>query len=355
MKITIVPGRHLTPEHIRAWSALQVTVPALSSPFLCLEFTVAVAAVRDDVRVGILEQDGRMVGFFPHQRGRFIGEPVGGWLNDLQGVIVQPGADWDAGALIRGCGLLEWRFGRLLASQAPFAPFHVRRHASALIDVSGGYDAYRAGKRQAGHHRVRDVARQERLLERRIAPLRFEMHSGDPRLLATLMQWKFERYAGRGYRDVFALPWARQLVERIHATQMPHFGGVLSVLYAGDEVAAVQMGLRSRDVWHHWFPAYNQKFAKYSPGLILFLRMAQHASAAGLHRIELGGGSYPYKQAFANSSIMLAEGAVARLPAITAGRRWCRSSATLIRQSPLLHPPARAVNRALHGVMRFCR
>ena len=358
MKITVIPGRQLTPEHVQAWSALQATVPALSSPFLCPEFTVAVAAVRDDVRVGILEQGGRMVGFFPHQRRRwFVGEPVGGWLNDLQGVIAQPDAEWDAGALIRGCGLLEWRYGRLLASQEPFAPFHLRRHASAFIDVSRGYDAYLAEKRQSGVdlENVQQLARKTRNVEREIGPLRFESHSSDISVLAALMRWKSERYAPHGYRDAFAVSWARRLLERVHATQTLHFGGILSVLYAGDEVAAAHMGLRSESLWHFWFPAYNPRFARYSPGLMLLLRMAQHASAAGLQGIELGGGAYAFKQTLANRSVILAEGGVARLPAITAARRWRRSSATLIRQSPLLHLPARAVNRALHGVMRLCR
>ena len=358
MKIAVIPGRQLTPDHVQTWSALEAAVPAFSSPFLRPEFTVAVAAVRDDVRVGILEQDGRMVGFFPHQRGRlFVGEPVGGWLNDLQGVIAQPGAGWDAGALIRGCGLLEWRFGRLLASQEPLAPFHLCLHASAFIDVSRGYDAYLAEKREGGvdPENVQQLARKTRNIEREIGPLRFEPHSSDANVLAALMRWKSERYAPRGYRDAFAISWARRLVERVHATQTPQFGGILSVLYAGDEVAAAHMGLRSHSLWHFWFPAYNPRFARYSPGLMLLLRMAQHASVAGLQGIELGGGAYAFKHALTNRSVALAEGTVDRLPAITAARRWCRSSATRIRQSPVLHPPARVVNRALHGVMRLCR
>ena len=151
MKITVIPGRRLTPEHARVWSALQATVQALSSPLLHPEFTVAVAAVRDDVRVGILEQGGRVVGFFPHQRGRLcIGEPVGGWLNDVQGVIAEPGVDWDGVQLMRGCGLAVWKYDRLLASQEPFAPFHVSHPVSEFIDVSRGYEAYLAEKRQGG-------------------------------------------------------------------------------------------------------------------------------------------------------------------------------------------------------------
>ena len=351
MNITVVPGRRLAPEHIKAWSEAQEADSALASPFLRPEFTLAVAGVRDDVNVGVLEQGGQAVGFFPYQRGRFsIGHPVGGPLNDLQGVIVRPGIDWDGVQLIRGCGLLEWKYGRLLASQ--LKPFHLRRHSSAFIDLSRGYDAYVAEKRRAGINpeNILRLARKTRKLERDVGPLRFELHSSDATHLATLMKWKFERYAAHGYDDVFGIPWARQLVERLHATQTASFGGTLSVLYAGDEVAAAHMGIRSQSVWHYWFPAYNRKFAPYSPGLMLLLRMAQHALTAGLRSIELGGGDYEYKQTLMNHSIVLAEGTVDRLPLIATARRWRLSSENAIRQSPFLRPPARTVVRAIRGV-----
>lgn len=351
MNLTVVPARSLTSEQVRLWSELQETNSALSSPFLCPDFTMAVAAVRDDVHVGILEEGGRAVGFFPYQRDRFaIGHPVGGCLNYLQGVIVQPGLEWDGLQLIRGCGLVAWKFSRLLASQKPLEPFHVGLDTSMLIDLSNGYDAYVAEKRHiVGLDRL---ARKARKLEREVGPLRFELHGADANILETLMKWTFERYARRGYSDVFAMSWARRIIRDVHATQTPRFGGMLSVLYAGEEVAAAHMGLRSQDVWHSWFIAYAPRFARYSPGLILYLKMAQHASIAGLRTIELGGGDYPYKRALMNRSITVAEGGVDRLPLIGAARRWQYSSANLIHRSPLLRPTARTILRACRGIKR---
>lgn len=344
MKVTVVPGRLLAPEHIKAWSALQEADSALSSPFLSPDFTLAVAAVRADVTVGILEEDGRVVGFFPHQRGWLpIGCPVGGLINDLQGLIVQSGVDWNAAELVRGCGLFAWKFSRVLASQQGFAPFHLRRDVSGFIDLSLGYSAYAAERRAALEAQY--VRQKAQKLERDVGPLRFEVHSRDPLPLATLMRWKAERYAGRGYADVFAIPWVRGVLERIHATQTSRFGGILSVLYAGDEIAAAHMGVRSHNLWHSWVSSYNPRFARYSPGLLLFLKMAESASTMGLQCIELGGGDYPYKRTLMNRSVMVAEGTVDRAPAFTAARRWRYSSEEWIRRSPLLRPPARTVLR----------
>lgn len=345
MNITVVPGRLLGPEHVAAWSDLQTADPSLSSPFLCPEFTLAVAAVRGDVYVGILEHGGRVVGFFPHQRDRLaIGHPVGGCLNNLQSVVVRRDAEWDARQLIRECGLMAWTFSRLLASQAPLAPFHVSRDTSMVIDLSGGYAAYAMEKRHViGLDRV---ARKARKLEREVGALRFELHAGDPGLLETLMRWKVERYGRRGYADVYTIPWARQIIRNLFATRLPHFGGVLSVLHAGSEVVAAHMGLRAQGLWHSWFIAYAPQFARYSPGLLLYLKMAEHAAAAGFNRIEVGGGDYPYKRTLMNGSIAVAGGAVDRLPLVGAARRWGHAAADVIRQSPVLRPPARALLRA---------
>lgn len=352
MNITVVPGRLVAPEHIDAWSNLQRLDAALSSPFLSPDFTLAVAAVRDDVEVGVLAQGSTAVGFFPFQRGRFrVGYPVGGWLNEVQAVIMEPGVAWDSVDLIRGCGLLEWDFTRLVGSQHAFEPFQYRRRTAAFIDLPRGYARYAAERRQAGSGEIPKIDALARKLAREVGPLQFDLHSSDAMLLHTLMKWKLDRYSRHGYVDIFAIPWVRQLLERIHATQTPRFGGLLSVLYAGEELVAVHLGMRSHDVWHYWYPAYNPTFARYSPGLILLLRMAQHASTLGLRRIELGGSDeYPYKQRLMNGSDVLLEGAVGRVAAVSAARRWRHLGESWIRESALLHPPARAVLRAFRRI-----
>jgi CelD/BcsL family acetyltransferase involved in cellulose biosynthesis len=352
MKVTLLPARALAPELVAQWSRLQEADPALESPFLRPEFTLAVAGAREDVRVAILEQDGECAGFFPFQRSRFgAGRPVGDWMNDLQGVVARSDVAWDAVELLRGCDLVEWQFPRLLASQTAFAPFHLRRHVSAYMDLSRGFDAYAAERKQAGTRILAKIDAHKRKLERAAGPLRFEAHSRDERALAALMQWKLERYGEHGYEDVFAIGWSRQVVEAIHATQGHAFGGMLSVLYAGDEPVAALMGIRSRTLWHGWLPAYNPKFARYSPGLILLGEMARHAPTAGLERIELGGPeAYAYKQRLMSGSIALAEGTVTRLPLVGAARRSRQSVESWVRRSPTLHPIARTAHRILRKI-----
>jgi CelD/BcsL family acetyltransferase involved in cellulose biosynthesis len=357
MKISVVPARLLAGDHIQRWCDLQAADSSLSSPFLSPEFTMAVAAVRDDVEVGILERGVAAVGFFPFQRGRFSrGRPVGLWLNDLQAVVAEPGTEWGCLDLVRGCRLVELEFSRLLGSQVQFEPFHYQRRRYAFIDVSRGYDTYVEGQRQAANRAIQNADALARKFERDIGPLRFETHSRDAAALSTLMKWKFERYRAHGYVDIFAIPWVRGLMHQVHATQTERFSGVLSVLYAGDEMAAAHLGMRCLRDWHYWYHAYNPKFARYSPGLTLLLRVARHAGDFAVERIALGGcDEYGYKQDLMNSSITVLEGFVSRIPGVAPVRRWRHAGEHAIRESSVLRPPARGLLRAYrrlkHGLL----
>ena len=44
MNVTVVRANELSPEHLSRWSMLQEADPQLASPYLCPEFTVAVAS-----------------------------------------------------------------------------------------------------------------------------------------------------------------------------------------------------------------------------------------------------------------------------------------------------------------------
>ena len=107
----------------------------------------------------------------------------------------------------------------------------------------------------------------------------------------------------------------------------------MSVLYAGDTIAAVHIGMRSRSVLHYWFPTYNPDLQKYSPGSIILLRMAEAAATGGITRLDLGHGDERYKLRFQSGEISLASGAVDRTlfrRVVTSlwytSREWSRNS-----------------------------
>ena len=355
-KITPLPAGQLTPEQVQAWARLQRADPALDSPYFRPEYTQAVAAVRDDVRVAVLEEDGELTGFFPFQRGRWgIGRPVGGPMSDFQGVIARPGLTWDTAELVRGCGLRAWDFNHLLASQESFRPYHRVQAESPYMDLSQGFEAYQSERQQAGSMLLRQTLRKARKAEREIGPLRFEVHSTDPRVFAAMVEWKAGQYRRTRATNVFAFGWTLKLLERILAHSGEEFAGMLSALYFGERLAAVHLWMRSYAVLHSWFPSYEPELGAYSPGLVLLVEMARQAAALGVCRIDLGKGTKDYKSSFMSGSIALAEGSVALHPLLRWFRHGWQNTRTWIRTSRLGAPARLAARwtRPLRGWLAF--
>jgi CelD/BcsL family acetyltransferase involved in cellulose biosynthesis len=347
-KVEVVPAGSLTSEQLARWSQIQASDPALASPFFCPQFTSIVAVARDDVHVGVLEQDGRTVGFFPFHRGRSgAGRPVGWRISDYQGVIAERGAEWDAKELIRACGLKTWQFDHVIAARPEFEPFARIQTESPFMDLSRGFEAYLRERREAGVGEIGAAHRKMRKLAREHGELRFEPHSAEPEALATLLRWKQEQYLRTGVSDTLARDWIRRVLELVHVRQDESFAGLLSLLFAGERIVAAHLGLRSASVWHYWFPAYDPALARYSPGIALLLKMAEHAPSVALGTIDLGRGEERYKGSLKSGAVPLIEGRV-ELPSLAAAMGGLRRSARgLIRRTAVARPARRALRRVL--------
>jgi CelD/BcsL family acetyltransferase involved in cellulose biosynthesis len=347
MKFTVVPAGWLTPEQVLTWSQLQRNDPAVDSPYFRPEFTQAVAQVRGDVEVAILEEDGATVGFFPFQRGRWgLGRPVGGNMSDFQGIVARPGLLYDPIDLVRGCGLSGWDFDHLVAGQRPFVPHCYLTAESPYMDLSAGYEAYLAERNRAGTDAIRQIQRKARKVEREIGPLRFEFHTNDPQVFATLLEWKSAQYRRTRAPNIFAYGWTVKLLERILSTSGEAFAGVLSALYIGDRLVAVHLGMRSYGVLHSWFPAYDVSLAKFSPGLLLLLEIARAGAALGIRRLDLGRGEKEYKSRLQSGAIPLVEGCVAVRPVVRLLRRGWHDTRQWVRSSSLGAPVRLAARMA---------
>ena len=294
-----------------AWCTVQAAQEVFLSPYFCPEFTLAVAAVRPDVRIVVIECDGRPVGFFPHQRSTWgRGRPVGGPLSDYHGVIAAPGADWSVPALMRAARLSVWPFDHLVGETERFAAYQSARSSSPQIDVREGYAAYVSGRREAGSDYIPKTEGLARKLGREVGELHFTFNDTTEEALSQLLAWKRDQYRQAMTTDVFGRPWTGQLLRDIAATQTPDFAGVCSVLRAGGRIVAAHMGMRSRTSLHYWFPAYDPELAKYSTGIILLLRMAEAAAQTGLQTVDLGKGDSQYKLRLMTGAAALSEGQV---------------------------------------------
>ena len=108
---------------------------------------------------------------------------------------------------------------------------------------------------------------------------------------------------------------------------------------------AGHFGLRTRTTLAGWFPAYDTSFAKYSPGLIHHLAMAEKAAEAGIQVIDMGRGEKEYKEKLKNGEYEVAEGRVATAAAPAPACTGCsgcpvRKARATVLANPLLHTTA---------------
>lgn len=365
MKFHCLPAHELTPAHIEMWRSIQRAEPSLDSPFFCPEFVQAVAEVRDDVEVALLEDRGRVVGFLPFQRTALnVGKPVGGPLSDFHGLIAPANLACDLGGLLRACRLALWKFDNLVVAQREFAPHCWSVAAAPYMDLSRGFDTYRAGRRYAGADATggnsrswhkKTTARKLRKVEREVGPIRLVPHSTELDVLKVLFTWKSEQYHRTKMIDVFGFPWTVELLERLVQREATDFSAMLSALYIGDRVAAVHCGLRWRGVLHYWFPAYDTSFSRFSPGLMLLVRTAQEAQSLGIHRIDLGSGPGDFKRSVMSGATNVAQGCITNNRAAEIVRRNCWRARCWLQSSPLRLPAriAGQVARPVRGWLAF--
>jgi CelD/BcsL family acetyltransferase involved in cellulose biosynthesis len=350
MKVSLVVADQLADAQLDRWSQRQAANPELRSPFFHPLYTRVAATVLASVEVAIVEEDDGPGGFFPFQRtSRNVGIPVGGSLNDFQGVVAQPGFEFDAASLVRSCRLSGLRFTQLLASQRPFRPYAWFTHDSPSLDLREGFEGYHRERREAGSTFLSRTRDKRRVAIRDLGPLRFEADAEDPRVLESLVDWKSRQYRRIRAANQLARPGVLDFLRRLLALRSNEFRGVLSAMYFGDQLAAVHLGMRCGNILHLWFPTYNEELAKYSPGSIYFMEQARAAEEMGIHRIDLGCGNERFKLSLRSFGTPVVEGAVGFNALVTSVRRTWLCTKQWI-QASRFQSAARTVVRGIRGI-----
>ncbi|NRQ39831.1 GNAT family N-acetyltransferase [Nonomuraea sp. NN258] len=344
MRVTLARPGELGQSEVSRWRALQQADPSFDNPFLSPEFTLTVGELRDDVRVAVIHDGPDIVGFLPFERHPLgIGKPVAAGLTDAQGLVHAKDVEIDPRRLVKECGLAVYEFDHLVAGQ-PLLNARHERFPSPIIDLRDGHPAYLAYLAEHSGKTYKTTLAKSRKLGRTAGPVRHDYATTDLAPLRTLLSWKTDQYRRTGRTDRFAHRWIVELVERLLATQTDDFAGVLDMVYAGDEPVAGHFGLRTATTLVGWFPAYDTRYAKYSPGLIHHLAMAEQAAASGIQVIDMGRGDKEYKDKLKNGELQVAEGRVATLgPA--AGVHWMmrvpvRKTRATVLANPILHKTA---------------
>jgi CelD/BcsL family acetyltransferase involved in cellulose biosynthesis len=140
------------------------------------------------------------------------------------------------------------------------------------------------------------------------------------------------------------------LLHALLATRTDHLSGMLSVLYAGDHPVSIQFGLRAHGILVGWFTGYDQRFGKYSPGLLQIEKMAEELCALGVDTLHMGKGAKSSAQAFKSYDIQVGEGTGTNRSVLGATHRALdrirRRALATVRDYPALH---RVTDQVLRG------
>lgn len=305
MHVESVSIRDLTDGQLALWRQWACQDGQPVSPYLLPEFAEIVDRVRNDLRIAVIARHDEPIGFFAYHGGGTGIRPAAAPMSDYQGVIARPGTRICPKAFLSALGANCLPFENWWSGSACPAPQKRERDGSAVVDLTDGPEAYFAGRKAAHKSQFKKMDRRRRNAERDFGPVRLQAGDPDGALFKRLSDWKSRQYAETGKLDVFAIGWARQLLEHLNALDDPAFRGEVYALWFGGELAAIEFGLRAGEVYHSWFPAYDARFAKVSPGLLLLHEIFNAAPQHGLRRVDLGRGGAHYKTYYASYEVPL--------------------------------------------------
>ena len=311
-KVELIKPDALSADDLALWKNWRQADPDLVSPYYSPDWAQAIARVRNDIRIAVFsDTSGHKGAFLPLQRpSRHVLQPAGGPLCDYQGAICAPGQSLDIAALLKATGTARFDFGNVLAKQAAIASHAREIHVSRVINLVKGHEAYIQDRKDAGSSETKRARKRKRKLDRDMGPVRLEAQCKSEAALDQLISWKCDQYKRTGQTDIFTHDWAGSLVSNLFETPSADLGVELFALYAGDTLAALNLCLRSGPVLHCWFIAHDPALSHFSPGLVLFEELIEHACATGISEIDLGAGDYRFKLNLANVARPLCGGFV---------------------------------------------
>ncbi|GAA1375983.1 GNAT family N-acetyltransferase [Catellatospora chokoriensis] len=344
----LVPLQHLADQDISAWHRIRAGNPLLDSPYFHPDFARAVHDSGSPVHVYVERGPaGDATLLLPcHVSGGLL-RPVGWPGADFQGPIAAPDTPFRPLDLIAG-RVRGYSFDHLLTGVDRCEPWIESRQPSPYLEIGGALPGYLERASSAGRRKMTEARRLVAMAERNLGPLRFAADTVDHDELARVIELKRAQYASTGAPDYFAEPSRVALVHGLLDRRDPAFGGMLSTVYAGDQLLAAHFGIRADSVLHWWFPVYDPALGQLSPGWILLREIIMRADELGITRIDLGRGDDDFKRRAKTGEVEVCQGLVTRSSTRLAARRLQRRLVAAAKTSPL-GPQLRQISRRLRG------
>lgn len=344
LTIEAIKAGDLDSEARTAWQAFRNARPELASPYFDLRYVLAASQVAPRAGVAVIRRAGELVGFLPFQRRGGLIQPIAAPLTDYHGLVAKPGVEIDLSAVVSALGARRFRFAGLVGG---CGQVQGEGRAAMIADLSDGFEGWLQQRRAAGHGDfLRDKRRRLRQLEAKYGKVTFTLEKRAAEVLDLVLNVKRGQMLRTGQHDIFSVRWTQALLRRLTNSTEAGFGLKFAVLRAGDKIVAAEVGLRSGDSYHLWFPIYDPDYAKYSPGALMTMASLEALAEAGVKRVDFGPEGESYKRFFADPMGRVLEGEVRGEP----GPLRALTYAAMEAAPPVLRRATRRLDRRLDRI-----
>ncbi len=316
MQVTVVRPSELGCSEAEQWRAFQGSSQMMSHPFLSLSYARAWGAVKANARVAVVEDGGRIEAFIPFELddGR-TASTLGGAHTAVDGMVTS-GVPLNMSAVVRKAGLRGWRFERAPVDQKALdphrysGPHHCR--TVSYVDLSGGYDQYISDLNDGTRKRIARTEAYRRALQRKVGSVSFDWRNPKPEYFDQLIEWKSAQY--RNASEMAENLAVMSVLRELAFMDTDDCRGLIGVLFAGAQTAAVTLCLEGPSVIALYTLAYNPEFARFSAGTMQLLDLIRDAATHGITMVDFGADhtvqENTYKDRFRNATYELSGGAV---------------------------------------------
>ncbi|RKQ69000.1 CelD/BcsL family acetyltransferase involved in cellulose biosynthesis [Litorimonas taeanensis] len=294
------------PDAVRAaWSRLRASNPKLYSPYFHIDYTLAVASLRKDVNIAVLEEAGEIVAILPYQ-GESFARPVGAPMTDYHGLICGPDYRYSLQDILSATSVGAYHFSALVSDIEQDVP---KTHLGAVMSFPEGAEVWREARDSSFRKHQKSLRRRIRKATEEIGAPHIIFRSQSIEEFDTLIDWKVAQYAASGYYNVLGAEWTLPLLKSLWKKGIDApLRLEMHSLYFGNQLAAIDTGLTDGTTYHSWIVAYNNAFRSYSPGTQLLNQIIDASDTLGYKTIDLGLGIDDFKQYYASETVKAASG-----------------------------------------------
>jgi CelD/BcsL family acetyltransferase involved in cellulose biosynthesis len=306
-----------------SWDGLVRAMPR-PSPFLLhswlLEWWRQYGA-EHDLAAHVAYRDDRLVGALPlyvrHRNGLRVSEFVGGTWAFLADLLVAPGEEASAGALVEHASSSRHDFVNLfglpgssrLVAALPWADLHlVERLEAPVLDLSPGWEAVYRTKlsAKARRRRQRRLRQLQELgtVDVSIARTREELEPALEEVFRVYaLRWQ-GRHGPSGFASPTGIEFHRAALLRLADQGVPR----LTTISLDGRVIAFALALQLSGRTYGLTRAFDPEYARFSPGTEAKLRSLEAAAEEGVVRAEFLGAAGPHNRALTDRYEPIYEG-----------------------------------------------